>query len=212
MGTRRWNVAVAVALLTLLGTAAIYYFHHLTPVELPRSLSSLPGQLDGWVGEPASLQASPFRLAYTDEEFVRLYRGPSGEAFGLYVGYFRSQDANRKLVDSQSRRLADGAEALYLQRSADSPPRISRTLLSQNGKRWSVYYWFDINGRIVANRYAAKLYILYDAFRHRRTNGALVVVFSERAVAEGQPKPSASESVFLPNLVRAVHSHLSSRS
>lgn len=196
-------------MLTLLGTAGVYYFHQVVPVDLPRPLTALPTQIGEQIGEPADVRVSPFRLTQADEEIVRLYRNASGEVFGLYVAYFRSQNTRKKLVDSQSRRLTDRAETLDVRCCAQSSSRISRTFLSRGGKHWSAYFWFDIDTHILANRYMAKLSILQEALWHGRTNGALVLVFNESTVADGPPKPSPSEAVFLPSLVRAVHNHLS---
>jgi hypothetical protein len=48
----------------------------------------------------------------------------------------------------------------------------------------SVYFWYDINGKTLTDRYAAKTATILDAFLHRRTNAAIVVIAADRADKE----------------------------
>ena len=50
-----------------------------------------------------------------------------------------------------------------------------QSLSDQKGvERQAVLYWYQGRGRVVANEYANKLWLMLDAARLRRTNGALV--------------------------------------
>ena len=37
-------------------------------------------------------------------------------------------------------------------------------------------FWYDVNGRIVADFYRLKSYTIWDAVTRRRTNGAVVMI------------------------------------
>lgn len=210
---RRWHTAFGVAMAILVGTTALYYSRPIAPRELTRSLFALPLHFDGWTGEPVDKQASPFRFAQVDSEVVRIYRNASGDSFGLYIAHLRSQDDNKKLVDFQSHDLAYKAEPIAVPLAGtSSPPRINRTLLTKNGRRWLAYYWFEINGRIVSSRYMAKVYMLQDALWERRTDGALVLVFRDPETPGQGASPSSHEMALLRSVVATVHAHLSNRS
>jgi len=209
---RRWNIAFAFAFLTLVGTAGIYYFYQVVPVLLAKPLSMLPMDIGGWVGQPADPHISPLRLGQADDELTRLYRNVSGDSMGLYIAYFRVQDGGKKLVDFRSRDLARNADLVEVLASGQPSTRIGRTLLVRNGRPWLVSYWFDMNGRIVPNRYMAKLYMLLDALWHRRTNGALVLVFSDPGTPGLAARSLPQETTFLGGLLPTVHAHLSSHS
>jgi EpsI family protein len=56
------------------------------------------------------------------------------------------------------------------------PLPINRYVIQKRGERQLVMYWFQGRGRVVASEYANKAYLLVDAIRQRRTDGALVRV------------------------------------
>jgi EpsI family protein len=209
----RWHSAFGLAMFILVGTAGIYYSRQVVPTDLVRPLSALPLHIGDWAGEPADRQVSPFHLAQVDSELVRLYRNASGDSFGLYIAHVRNQDGKKKLVDFQSYGLAQHAEPIAVSMSGTSPsPRINRAFLSRNGRRWVVYYWFDINDRIVSSRYMAKVYILRDALWDRRTDGTLVMLFRDPGPLGQGGGPSPHEMALLRSVLSTVHGHLSSQS
>ena len=63
-----------------------------------------------------------------------------------------------------------------------------------------VYYWFQQRGRIITNEYLVKWYILVDALRMNRTDGALVRVVTP--LASGEDLPAADRR--LTDFVRSV--------
>jgi EpsI family protein len=44
--------------------------------------------------------------------------------------------------------------------------------------RQIVYYWYQSHGRVVASEYTSKFYMVYDALRLNRTDGAMVRVIT----------------------------------
>jgi EpsI family protein len=50
--------------------------------------------------------------------------------------------------------------------------------------RQFVIYWYQAHGRSVANEYMAKIYMVADAIRMNRTDGALVRVITPIASSE----------------------------
>ena len=42
-----------------------------------------------------------------------------------------------------------------------------------------VLFWYDLNGRIITNKYRVKLFTALDGLFYRRTNGAFVIVYSD---------------------------------
>ncbi|MEM7269363.1 MAG: VPLPA-CTERM-specific exosortase XrtD, partial [Pseudomonadota bacterium] len=51
---------------------------------------------------------------------------------------------------------------------------VNRAVIQKGLSKQLVYYWFDQSGRRIASDYAAKAYLLIDAVRTGRTDGALV--------------------------------------
>jgi EpsI family protein len=51
---------------------------------------------------------------------------------------------------------------------------VNRYVIEKSLRRQVVYYWYQGRGRIVANDYANKFWLMLDAARLHRTNGSLV--------------------------------------
>ncbi len=163
------------------------------PVPLVTSLAAFPSAIGDWEGRDADLSDGPFDEFLAQVELKRRYRDPVGHEVDLYVGYFPFQDQERKIV---------GIHFDHLQRDAtrvaiDTPAgrrEIKRKEIRGPGERRVVYFWYDIDGEIVVDRYPAKLKTIVGALRDRRTNAAIVVV---SAVDE-------AESGFAVDFIRKV--------
>jgi EpsI family protein len=51
-------------------------------------------------------------------------------------------------------------------------------VIAKGADRQLVLYWYQAHGRVVASEYWAKLYLVEDAIRLNRTDGALVRVIT----------------------------------
>jgi EpsI family protein len=64
------------------------------------------------------------------------------------------------------------------------PHRVGEYIITNGAARQFVIYWYQAHGRSVANEYAAKIYMVVDAMRLNRTDGALVRVITPIASNE----------------------------
>ena len=55
-----------------------------------------------------------------------------------------------------------------------SPVRVNRFLIAKGLEKQLVLYWYQERGRVIANEYQAKLYMIVDAITRNRTDGALI--------------------------------------
>jgi EpsI family protein len=55
---------------------------------------------------------------------------------------------------------------------------VGEYIISNGDNRQYVIYWYQAHGRSVANEYLAKIYMVTDAMRLNRTDGALVRVIT----------------------------------
>jgi EpsI family protein len=161
-------------------------------VGLSNDLRFLPRQIGAWTidtrVEPvpvrfpaiddALVQAYPTpsgerRFAGADDELVRAYRSATGERVRLYIGYHRFQQEGKKLAGPASSALGRIASPVMLLSESGTINEVDqlRGLVPRG-----VFFWYDLNGRIVANIYLAKGYTLWDALTRGRTNGAVIMV------------------------------------
>lgn len=53
-----------------------------------------------------------------------------------------------------------------------------RSVLVNGEQRMLTYYWYQSRGRFITNEYWHKIYLVLDAIRYNRTDGALVRVLA----------------------------------
>jgi EpsI family protein len=61
---------------------------------------------------------------------------------------------------------------------------VNRYVIAKGLDRQLVLYWYDAHGRVVANEYWAKFYLVADSIRMNRSDGAFVRVIT--ALPEGE--------------------------
>ena len=124
----------------------------------------------------------------------------------MYVGYFERQEQGKELIADSSLNLLDKADLVEL----NGPRRVSlnRVVREHDGERRETLFWFDLNGRIVTNAYAAKAYSIQDAMFRRRTNGAVVAV--SWAATGGATRGQNDRQTFVRGVMQALRSHIPS--
>jgi EpsI family protein len=143
------------------------------------SLQLLPTHIDGWEG----FEAKPFsddvvaQLGvdeYVNRQYVRGHAAP----VILYVGYYSSQRQGDTIHSPRNCLPGAGWQPVSFDRSAiqsdGATIPVNRYLIERGLDRQAVIYWYQGRGRSVANEYENKAWLMIDAARLRRTDGALV--------------------------------------
>jgi EpsI family protein len=171
----------------LLGAATANYFAASPEKKQVReTLDQFPKILGGWE------MISDTKLDYTvienlkvDDYIMRTYRDKAGNIIGLYVGYFYTQREGKQI--HSPRLCLPGAgwgiqeKKVYpLQVAGDEQPyNVNYFVMDKGGEEKQLYlWWYQARGRIYANEYLNKVYIIWDAFTRNRTDGALVRINS----------------------------------
>lgn len=148
----------------------------------PRApLSAFPMQLEQWRGfNGPELEPEVARVLGADDSMNRVYRRPDGATVGLWVAFYASQRQGDAIHSPLNCLPGTGWTPLQHTRpvldvNGRSLP-VNRYLIQKRGESQLVMYWFQGRGRVVASEYANKGYLLVDAIRQRRTDGALVRV------------------------------------
>jgi EpsI family protein len=155
------------------------------------ALDTMPEQILAWQARDIPLDPEVLQVLGDGKFLNRVYEEPAtaGTAqypagpVGLFIGYFPTQRTGQAIHSPQN--CLPGAGWTFL----SSQPI---TLTDVNGKKYDVgeylitdgnikqdvLYWYREQGRSVSNEYRAKLYMIEDAIRHNRTDGALVRVIT----------------------------------
>jgi exosortase A len=165
---RPWAMAAALALLVLLPHLLLWSLDRAQDRTVPR-LATLSALADGW--RPSAEPVADWRPAFKDPsaEMQAGYASPGG-AVGVYVGYYRQQDYQRKLVSSSnklveakgrwtqvergSRRLQIADESLTLRTAR---LRVSRGLGQIDAPSLLVWQVYWVGGRLTASDTRAKV-------------------------------------------------------
>ena len=174
------------------------------------SLESLPYVLDGWAGHRAApLSRDALTLLGVDEHVYRTYVR-DGIPANVYAGYYDSQRRGDTIHSPQNclpgsgwQPVASGEREI---RTAAGAVRVNEYVIQKGLQQQVVLYWYQGRGRVVANEYANKAWLMWDAARLRRTGGGLVRVIvpvtttKEAALQDA----SAFAAVLLPRLERLM--------
>lgn len=174
---------LSVCFLVTFGYTARAMRPELVPVRTP--LATLPTTLAGWAGydEPRFSEAILETLG-VDEYVNRTYYADATPPVSLYVGYYASQRQGDTIHSPMNCLPGAGWEPVESRRIAvpihelQSTVDVNRVVIQKGASRHLVLYWYQSQGRVVASEYWSKFYLVYDAIRTNRSDGALVRVIT----------------------------------
>jgi EpsI family protein len=173
-------IARATIAIVMLIATAVYTASADREAQVPRQpLASMPLQIGQWNGREAPPFADDVLEQLGADEYVnRKYVGHSGVPVALYVGYYASQRQGDTI--HSPRNCLPGAgwqpvEAGMLRvRDGEREVSVNRTIVQKGLDRQVVLYWYQGRGRITADEYVNKIWLMLDAARLHRTDGGLV--------------------------------------
>lgn len=125
------------------------------------------------------------RLSHTKAQSKQRFKNflRNKDSITLYIGYFEVQREGKGV--HSPRQCLPGAGWSIIKQSEHqismknhNPVKvpINLHLMGKGNQRQLYLWWYHGRGRIYANEYMNKLYIIWDAITKRRTDGALVRV------------------------------------
>ena len=167
-------------------TAMVLQAHSRSESFPPRQpLNSLPLTLGVWSGQSFSLDQQTLDILGPGDFLLRDYedaRQPQ-PSIGLFIAYFRSQRTG-DTIHSPNHCLPGAGwvptarQVVQIARPDGTSFPVNRYVVSKEGNRQLVLYWFQAHGRAVASEYWAKYYLVADSIRMNRSDGALVRLMS----------------------------------
>lgn len=174
------RAAIVLATVLLLVTWAVVRFRVSQPVSLAAPSAAFPAVIAGWVGVDAPGVFLAVTQVAPDVLVERRYSNSAGQVYDLYVGYYEQQSQEHEAVSAELNRFHESAVQLALGDGIAVNRAFQRTAAGSA----AVYFWYDIDGRILSSRYRAKLSTAWDWLSKSRTNGALVLIVSESRPSE----------------------------
>jgi EpsI family protein len=176
---RFWSVALLLAATALL--LHVHANHEVIPVSEP--LANIPRELGGRLGTDVPIDQETLDVLGVGDFSSRTYDQVGQPAVGLFIGYFPTQRTG-VTIHSPKHCLPgagwtfESSQYVEVTDVAGRPHRVGEYIIANGESRQFVIYWYQAHGRSVANEYMAKMYLVTDAMRMNRTDGALVRIIT----------------------------------
>jgi EpsI family protein len=176
-GSIGFNAIAAIVLLSLT-TAGLRFASARTPGSLAQQLDSIPQNIGGWSGvSDSKLPPNILETLKATTYLQRFYRQSRSE-LELFVAYYAEQRAGES-IHTPKHCLPGGGWEIAEMGTISVPfggtnAMINNYVVQQGNERLRILYWYHSKSRVVANEYAAKLYLARDSIIRGTTDGAIV--------------------------------------
>jgi EpsI family protein len=192
-----------IVVLLLAGTALVLHKHansEVIPVSEP--LWQVPREIAGRTGTDIPIDQETLNVLGAGDFLSRVYtREGQSLPVGLFIGYFPTQRTG-VTIHSPKHCLPgagwafESSQYVDLKDADGKPHRVGEYVIANGENRQFVIYWYQAHGRSVANEYLAKMYLVTDAMRMNRTDGALVRVITPIDPSDGISAAKARAEAF----------------
>jgi EpsI family protein len=158
---------------------------------LARPLADMPAALGNWMmtGQ-IPIDDETRSVLRADDLLSRGYRGPNGTPASLFIAYFKTQRAGA--APHSPKNCLPGAGFQPLESGTIDVPvtgrtiHINRYVVSNGDIEDVVLYWYQSQGRVIADEFAAKFYLIADSIRRHRSDTSLVRLVVQSAPGQRQ--------------------------
>jgi EpsI family protein len=201
----------AIALLLVGTTVSLEVRHQREAIPKSEPVKSFPIQVGNWTGQDQRIDNETLSVLGPGDFLSRLYRQVGQPDVGFFLGYFPSQATGDTIHSPKNCLPGSGWTPLASSRIIipvdEGSITANRYIIQKGSDRQLVIYWYQAHGRTVASEYWAKFYLVADAIRMNRTDGALIriitpIVYGDQQGAELRAVHFAQQIV--PGLSRYV--------
>jgi EpsI family protein len=173
------RILTAVLLLEAFAFYAVASRSELVPDVSP--LSTMPWTADSWnTVREVEIEPEVKEILHADDTLSRIYTDSEGNVASLFVAFFRTQRTGQ--VPHSPKNCLPGSgwepvESGFISVNVPDQPvpiTINRYVVQHGDDKSVVLYWYQTHQRVVAKEYSARLWLIADAIRYRRSDTALV--------------------------------------
>ena len=155
--------------------------HEQVPSRL--ELTSFPRQIGHWQSKTFEIDPSVREILGPGDFLSRIYFVPNRPYVDFFVAYFSTQRTGNAIHSPKNCLPGSGwtpvdAGTLQIPIEGRAPITVNRYIIGKGLDRQLVLYWYQAHDRVVASEYWAKLYLVTDALRSNRSDGALVRIIT----------------------------------
>jgi EpsI family protein len=188
------NLRFWTAVLLLAGTTLLLHTRRGADRNPPSEpLAQLPAVIAGWTGSDQPIDQETRDVLGAGDFLSRIYvQGSTTAPISIFIGYFPTQRTGQTIHSPKHCLPGAGwafesSDYVDLVDANGKPHRVGEYMIANGESRQFVIYWYQAHGRSVANEYMAKIYMVADAIRLNRTDGALVRIITPLTSSEDVP-------------------------
>lgn len=167
--------------LLAVGNVALLTMSHGQPVPERQPLASLPMNIGPWAGRGlGSLPGAELRVLRADDYLLREYVR-TGVPMAVFIAYYEEQRSGDAMHSPKNCLPGSGWEPMSSRvieipdpTASGSAFRANDYIIARNGQQQEVVYWYQAGGKRYASEYLGKIYLVWNAMAHGRTDGALI--------------------------------------
>jgi len=149
-----------------------------TPLAMP--LSAFPTNFGNWsMIQEGVVEKETLDVLRADDTLTREYANGNG-AVNLFIAYFKTQRTGQSPHSPKNCLPGSGWQPSENDRvnltTGGDTIRINRYVVSKGEEESVVLYWYQSQGRVIADEFAAKFYLIEDSIRKHRSDTSLVRV------------------------------------
>jgi EpsI family protein len=175
-------------------------------------LSLMPRNFGPWTAQDIPLTDDTLEVLGKGDFLNRIYSipptpgSPAVPPVSLFIGYFASQRTGQTMHSPQN--CLPGAGWTFeskkyttIQDVTGKNYDVGEYVISNGDVKQFVIYWYQAHGRSIPNEYVAKGFMVTDAIRLNRTDGALVRVITQVMPSESMESAEARAVHFTQQMV-----------
>jgi EpsI family protein len=195
---------VVLSLCLLAGAVLVGWRSVTENVAIRRSFDAFPMTIGSWTGRVApDFDDRVLTVLGVDDYVNRVYLDATQYPLGLYIGYYESQRQGDTIHSPLNCLPGAGWQPMKQARMSlrvrdGNSPRdieVNRVLIQKGLDKQLVLYWYQSHGRVVASEYWGKVYLVVDAIRFNRSDGAMVRVVAPIGDSETEAERRAVQFV-----------------
>ena len=147
-------------------------------IPLQKPFNTFPTQIGKWEGVETHFNQKVYDILGVDDSLLMDYKSDVSKIpINLYIGYYKSQRKGDLIHSPQNcmpgagwNITQDTIQSLGLNENL----KTTKLLIQKGDQKSITLYWFQTGGQYISNEYMQKLALIWNAFLHRRTDGAFI--------------------------------------
>jgi len=150
---------------------------------------SFPIQLGSWRGQDQRISDDVLAILGPGDFVSRIYTQAGQPFVGFFLAYFPSQQTGDTIHSPKNCLPGSGwmpveSARIVIAGNNGRFVQTNRYIIQKGIDRQLVVYWYQAHGRAVASEYWSRFYLVADALRMNRTDGALIRIITP--IQEGE--------------------------